>query len=477
MKKNVVQDVVPGKKSIRNVTLPGREGSRESGRSADKPIVISRHREEDDEFTRPVAMKTQKIEPPIRVVPPQAAQTPPPPKAPAGIPSYSYEYDEPKKRSGRKWLYAALGILVLALAFGVSTFFKSATIRITPKQETVTVNDSFKATKDASDDALGFQIVSVSKDVEKTVPAGSEQQVDTKASGTIIIYNNTAQSQKLVATTRFETPEGLIFRLPSAVTVPAQSTSGGKTIPGSVEVTVAADKTGPAYNVGLKDFTLPGLKGDPKYQTVYARSKTEMTGGFSGKQRTVAPDTLAQANADMQATLAQSLQKDIATQIPSDFVLYSASLFYSFDPASQASTTPDGAVLSKKGTATAVIFSRTALTKAILGKAEPTITPDLASIDNLDDLAFSYATSTTSFFNPATDTSLAFTLKGDANVVYTVDASKLKTDLLGLSRTRAKSVLTTYSSIDEAWVETHPFWNQTIPKDPSKVTIENTLTK
>ena len=91
----------------------------------------------------------------------------------------------------------------------------------------------------------------------------------------------------------------------------------------------------------------------------------------------------------------------------------------------------------------------------------------------MENLEFSYSKPG---FDPDSDTSLTFTLKGSPNLVWIFDENKLKNDLLGLSRTKAKTVLATYDTIQEAWVETHPFWNQKIPSNPDKVTLVNTLT-
>ncbi len=471
MKKNVVQDVVPPKRSIRNVTLSSREtmNMRNSERQAPPRREPSRHQEEDDDFTRPVSIKQA----PLRIERAESI-TPLPPVTPPIIPSYKYDYEQPKKPS-KKWVYVAGAVFALALAFGVSAFFKSAVIRVTPKQQNVILDSTFKAVKDSTGTSLGFQVVTVSKDVERTVPATGEQQVEKKAQGRIVIYNDTALAQKLIATTRFQTPEGLIYRLPLAVTVPAKQTKDGKSIAGSVEVNVEADKAGANYNIGLKDFTLPGLKGDPKFTQIYARSKTEMTGGFSGIQKGVSKDDLANAETELSTLLKDSLSKEIVNQIPENFILYDQSLTYTLSAIEQVEGSASGAILKKRGTTSAVIFDKNALTAAILAKVASNINPAEVKITNLSELEFNFTTPDT--FNPNTDTNLNFNLKGSPVLVWIFDENKLKADLLGLSRVKAKSVLSSYTTIQEAWVETHPFWNQTIPANADKVTLVNTLTK
>src|SRR5581483_7412448 len=281
-----------------------------------------------------------------------------------------------------------------------------------------------------------------------------------------IFDNYSAQPQKLVATTRFQTPEGLVFRLINPVTVPGKQ--GG--VPGSVEVTVAADKPGDAYNICLEDFTIPGFKGDPKYSAIYARSKTPMTGGFTGLQAAVSAADISQADTDLQTELKASLITDLSSQIPANFVLYPQSMSFSFNPVRQSSSGSGSAVLTKTGTANAIIFDRSALTAAILSKISAD-TQDTIKITNLQDLNFAYTDPNIDITQANTAT---FTLNGTASMVWVFDQNKLKSDLLGKSKNDAESLIATYPSIKEAWIETKPFWNQSIPGDPAKVTLVNT---
>lgn len=467
MKKNIVQDVVPpGGRSIRNIELPSRRAARE------------KEPERDIDEAEPVVPRSPEPPKPPRSVPMHKMSDPEPEPEPDRIepPSYHYTYDEPRK-SSRKVLYTSLAIFLLAAAFGISALFKSASISFTPRHETAGLNAVFTAKKNATGADLGFQLVTVSKDVEKTVAATGQQKVDTKASGTIVIYNENTASQKLIATTRFATSDGLVYRLNAAVTVPGKQTVGGKSVAGSIAAQVTADASGDKYNIGLSDFTLPALKGDPKYQTIYARSKTSMAGGFSGMQKTVSSADMASAESELTASLKDELLKDITSQIPANFALYSQDVSYDLDPISQApNATGDAsqATLEKKGTAYALIFDKTILTQAIVSRSLASASADQVSIANLEDLNFAYPSTTSAV---ASASQISFTLSGSPQFVWVVDENKLKSDLLGLTKTQAQAVLSSYKGIQEAWVSTQPFWNQTIPNDQKKVTVVNTMSK
>lgn len=477
MRKNVTQDIVPAKKSIRDIELPSRNKE-----AKDEIKKVPKYAPKDDPFTRPVTINTPHVSSlnvsesgPIRIEPVQKNIPPVPPTPPA---QFKYSYQEPR-RSKKKFLYFALFLLLLGGAFAASTLLKSAVVTVVPIQQSKNISETFSAKKDLSANGLNYQVVTVTKDIETSVDPKditSEQKVERKAKGTIVIYNNFGPGeQKLIATTRFQTPEGLIFRLVNAVTVPGKTTKDGKSVPGSVEAEVVADSAGVNYNVGLKDFTIPGLKSDPaKYKDMYARSKTEMTGGFSGMEKVVTKEVLQKAEAEMENSLKTVLSKDITSQIPAEFILFPESLSYKFEQSTTVNGSNGLPVIKKKGVASAIIFDRKLLTKAVLNKVLPDANSDLIKITNLEKLNFSYQVASSSV---STANSINFSLKGDTEFVWVIDELKLKNDLLGLSKENANTVMSSYPSIKEAWVLTKPFWNTRIPSDPKQVTIINSLTK
>lgn len=133
----------------------------------------------------------------------------------------------------------------------------------------------------------------IEKEISRTTSApatGKEDVQAGKAYGTLKIYNTfSAQSQALVATTRFESPSGEIFRLVEGTTVPGMITVNGKSEPGVVEVTVEADKTGELGAIGSVKWTIPGFANNKeKFESFYAENESPMTdGNTAGKNATV----------------------------------------------------------------------------------------------------------------------------------------------------------------------------------------------
>ncbi|MBU0596701.1 hypothetical protein KJ641_01960 [Patescibacteria group bacterium] len=101
-------------------------------------------------------------------------------------------------------------------------------------------------------------------------PTGTEQE-PAQATGIITIHNISSTDQPLVATTRFLTPDDVLFRLENAVTVPAL---------GSVQANVYADEDGANGNIGPTErLNIPGL-GESRQREVYGSSDDYMTGGL-----------------------------------------------------------------------------------------------------------------------------------------------------------------------------------------------------
>ncbi|MFH1284013.1 MAG: hypothetical protein ABIH78_00265 [Candidatus Peregrinibacteria bacterium] len=103
------------------------------------------------------------------------------------------------------------------------------------------------------------------------------------SSGKLTIINTVGNAWPLMAQTRFQTDDGIVFRINSSVTVPAATNDG----PGKLEAFVIADQVdaygaivGERGNVGPERFTLPGLKGDSQSK-LYAESYEPMTGGVT----------------------------------------------------------------------------------------------------------------------------------------------------------------------------------------------------
>ncbi|MGC8776088.1 MAG: hypothetical protein ACP5QN_02140, partial [Minisyncoccia bacterium] len=154
------------------------------------------------------------------------------------------------------WLYAGL-ILIFGFAFWkISLFFSSAEINLKFKKTPFDFNNVVLGSKNSSNLDINKKIIPVELFINKqnlTEPfkATGQKNVSEKAQGEITIYNAySSEPQVLVATTRFEAPNGLIYRLKDRIIVPGAQIKDGKIIPSSITALVEADQPGEKYNTG-----------------------------------------------------------------------------------------------------------------------------------------------------------------------------------------------------------------------------------
>ncbi|MFA5947770.1 MAG: hypothetical protein WC806_02250 [Candidatus Gracilibacteria bacterium] len=137
------------------------------------------------------------------------------------------------------------------------------------------------------------------------------------SSGKLTIVNTTNTSWPLAPKTRFQTEDGLVFRISNSITVPSASAASG---PGKIEAFVTADPVdsygeviGERGNIGPSKFMLPGLKEDSRSK-LYAESSANMTGGITDFISFITPEDINAAK----ERLKQELIKDAVTKLKSD---------------------------------------------------------------------------------------------------------------------------------------------------------------
>jgi hypothetical protein len=464
-----VEDIIPKKgRSIRDVPVPeerrhrGRRASDRMNESEGISIPIHKEHIPEESFTPTVAeeatdhMKAFKRE---TVAPRMRA---------------SFQRDaRPHSTASRKGLWLSLGLGALVVTFAIFSLLKSATLTYTPKTAPLTFqNEAFTAYKAGGEGVLLFSVVKISDTKGVQVPATGETHVSKKASGTIIVYNNASSaSQALVKTTRFQTPEGKIYRIPNDISVPGKTSAG----PGSLEVTVVADQPGADYNIGLSDFTLPGLKGDPKFTTVYARSKTPMTGGIVGSEKGVDPSAEAAAKTKNEADLRAQLAEEAQAQVPADFILYPSLSTTAFSDLPQSSSTDNTVTVNEKGDYLGVIFKKGDLADYIKNKKLSIPANQSITISNLSGLDLQFTGTMSDDLLKATV--INFQANGDATAVWTTDETSLKKDLSGVSKSDLASVLKNYPSILSADAVIRPFWKTSFPSLPADITVKRAVLK
>ena len=126
-----------------------------------------------------------------------------------------------------------------------------------------------------------------------------------------------SNSWPLVAKTRFQTSEGVVFRLAAPVTVPAATNQG----PGKTEVVVTADQVdgdgvviGERGNIPASRFFLPGLQEDSQSK-LYAESYEAMTGGVTDFITYIKAENIEAAKIRLKEDLLKDAVKELKTAV------------------------------------------------------------------------------------------------------------------------------------------------------------------
>ncbi len=391
------------------------------------------------------------------------AYTPPTESAP---PSFNPPPTRPvmPRRGGRRFPYgtALIALLVVAVSAGVLFAFSGAKVEITPTTNAAYVSGEFTATRASGD--LPFEVVTVDKTAIKSVPAESTEEANDPAQGTITIYNAQTAPQELIKNTRFQTPQGLVFRIRESVVIPA----GTENAPGSVTATVYADEGGERYNIGPSDFTVPGLEGSRAFDLVYAKSTTAMAGGFSGTRPSVSEATREAQAAGLEAALATELQTAMKEATPEGYILLPGASTVSYESLPDSAGQGNNVDVKMRGVMTAVVFPNEALAKAIAYQVVGTYSGQSVRLTTTENLAL---TPTISGAPGAAET-YGFSLSGNATIVWNVDEERIAGAVAGKSRESAQVLLSGFPEVDRALLVLRPFWSQTFPQDPEKITVE-----
>jgi len=370
-------------------------------------------------------------------------------------------------------IWGVAAAAVLFLFFVLLTFFSGTVVEVVPIQRNITVSGSFSAQKDAEEGELPFKLIVLGNSLSEEVAATGEKEFERKASGTIVIYNTySSNTQKLIKRTRFETPDGKIYRIDKSVVVPGTTVQNGEIVPGSIEAVVYADIPGQKYNVGLTDFTIPGFKGDPRFDKFYARSKTLIENGFSGAVKFASPEDISVVENKLQNSLRETLLTQARAQVPGDFILYDGAVSFSFEILNniESEISKDKLYVTEKGTLYGVLFNKREISKYLASNTIASYDGSDVSVRGLGNLEF--VLNDKSGFRPTEDVAVKFTLSGSAVVVWGIDEVALARDLAGVSKDDSLNVIKeTYPNIQKAVVTLRPFWKKFLPENSEDITI------
>ncbi len=419
-----------------------------------KPISAKPGRESEENVIQPPKQTAPMGEMPVRRQPQE--------KIDSDIASIKV-IDGKSARTKRTVLTIVLATFIIGIAIGANMLLGGAEVKIEPRSKEISVQSEFTASISPKKDTLGYELLSLVSDAERQV----------KATGKIFVYNTANPSpQRLITNTRFESPDGLIFRIKDSIEVPGiTKDEDGNVIPGQVVAEVFADGPGEQYNIGPARFTVPGLEGTAQYETIYAESTSGFEGGFEGERYIIEESELQIAQQELHTTLRNKLLEQLQNQIPNGFVVYQDSVTFTFESLPATEYGDELATISEKATLHVPMFLESEYASYLAELSIPDYKGEDVYIENPHTITFSYNDETTYQSDISTFEELDFTLKVITTLLWEFYPEKLKGDLAGKKYKETAQVFATYPAIDHATTELRPFWTSTFPENTNNITI------
>lgn len=409
------------------------------------------------------------------VAPPAPAKTQPPPVSPErpatknkNWPSWrpsslslpTLKLPKSMGRFGGRAVLVAATVLLLGGGSAAAVVLPKAEITITPKTVPLQVDVSLtlSAKAPAVDPATGLvpaKVIDVTKESSKEVAATGKQDAGEKAKGEITIVNTLSKNQPLVTNTRFQAPDGRIFRIQSGVTVPAGD---------QVKVAAAADEGGEAGNLpaGTK-LTIPGLGGTP---AVYGQVETPLSGGTSTPGTQVSREDVERAKAELAQQAVAEGVAEAKTKLAVGYTLSEqtvATNVLSAKASPAAGTTATKFTITGRVKVSYFTYQDAEVQKLIKGAVQPRVPAgtDLVSESFGETFAVSGAT---------TD-KLSGVMKVSTLTALAVSRDQVKRDVAGKKPAEAEAALKQSGTASGVAIKLWPFWVSGVPKSVNKIDV------
>lgn len=379
------------------------------------------------------------------------------------------------------WKYVAMAgatVAILIALIGGYVFLPKVDIKLMLKGKEQSFDSQIKGIQtanEASGDTIPSKLTSIDDEFTGTYSAtGSKSAASQKAKGTITIYNEYSNTpQLLIASTRFETTDGKIFRLTQGVIVPGTSNSSDGIKPGVIEATVVADSAGSEYNIGASTFSIPGFKdsGSEKYSKFYAKSSQPMMGGGSnsGMADSISSTDIANAKSKALEELTKSVKEKVKSSSLASGVVLDDAIDLSnvvFNFSNLEGEAVSSFTVTAKIKAIAIVFDENDLRKVLIEKAMA----GANSGEEFDEssMVLQYGKTDVDF----TSGSILIRVHMSGKIISKIDEGTLKKEILGKSEAEFGAYIKTYSNIEAVEINYWPaFISGKIPAYENRINI------
>ncbi|MBN2096228.1 hypothetical protein JW752_02395 [Candidatus Peregrinibacteria bacterium] len=418
-------------------------------------------------------------------------------------PVSSFHFVRPSRKFLMLILIASVGLFMLIGYIALP----SATVYIRPKFDNIdfTVNvilaDKRKnqtLLRENQPHVIASEVVSTTTKQTKIFNTASKEFDGKNATGKIKIVNTSDDPWDLKEGTRFQTEDGLVFRIPKGVVVPPRERDeAGNASPGTLVSYTEADPfdiygepIGGRGNIPPARFIIPGLS---KYnqRLIWGESEEAMAGGVTSYRFVVTGDDIRAAEKQIENNLILMAKEDLRTYIDevnklnqSRLVLLDDSRYLKIKLTDlRYSEDLEGSYQEKfevfaKIEAEGVAFDAEQLFTVLKKELSTRTHPDMRLRENS-------LTQDNITYEVIDEDELSGQIKITATIVgieeFDIDSStvagarfgtRVKEKILGLSIEEAENLVGNFSEVDAVEIKTWPLWIDKVPRVPEGIEIK-----
>ena len=370
----------------------------------------------------------------------------------------------------RKKLVLIGGGIVLFIVFMVWAiwFAPHATVVITAKTTTSTVDKSVTLKQDGKVDAANNIVKSLRQEQKKDIsvdftPTG-KKKVGEKASGTMHLVRTSVSSLTLTipAGTSFSSGDYTFVSTESA-SLSGTSIGPGGVIQSVATVKVQATQVGSEYNLSSRSYS-SNVSG-------FSAAGTAMSGGSSREVTVVSADDVAKAKVKLDAQKDASLQSAVKALFPSSSIVINESY-----QEARSNPTPSVAVDHE---ASGTVQLKTTVTASMQGIdrsdmkqfLEDTLKKEIGSKKNQK--IYNDGSNEVKFAQYSErNNAVQVRLTANAKIGPEIDEHKVKEQVKGRNYGDVQSSLESIEGVQDVDTKFSPFWVRTVPNNDKHISIE-----
>ncbi len=366
----------------------------------------------------------------------------------------------------RTILLSLLGVVVLTAGIAAFLFLPKASIGLTIKTAPLLIDQKFTIATNIGSipNAIPGNVFAQKVDLQGSSPVTSTEVVGTKAKGTVQLVNKTFDEQKIKERSRLVTKDGVLFYMIGSATIPGASPSGVS----SINVEVEAAESGEQGNIAPQKLTFAAL--DSSAQTVvYGQNVAALTGGTGKEVKVIQEADLTQAKAAAAAQAKAQVSGTAQSQLQKGWSLLEESWdtkLDAFTPTGKIGDRVESIPYTATGTVRVMAFKNDALMSVLENALKTELSKDYMLFPG--PISYTKSVDKLDFDNGQ----VGITTRVTHTTIPMFSIDTLKDKLAGRSKVEAINYLQGLPGVQNATIETWPFWVQSVPQIQKRIDIQ-----